>query len=117
MSFQRRSGRTTWALIRLIGHAIQTGQKNAIFVSPKEPMARYAMEMFLHLISDISKGEASTQINKSRMTVTFMGTVFEFTTLERLERKRPRPDIIIDDHTVSEYYFERRKAENELYRF
>ena len=101
----RQTGRTTWALIRLLGHSLQSDYPKAVYISPTLPMAKYNMDMFIEILENISNGKAIYNVSRSRMMVEFLGKVFEFTTHERLANQRPMPEIIIDDHTILEKEF------------
>lgn len=104
MDFSRRTGRTTWMLVR----ALASKEKRIAILFPTVARARYSMEQMVKLIDSISQGALKPIVNRSKMTIEIQESVFMFISADNPPEKG-EVKVVIDefkDHNVQELYDE-----------
>ena len=101
---KRRSGKTTKLLQRVL---FASTRKKRMFISPTIESAKYAMN---RLCDDLTKESIEFKVNKSEMTVTFLGEVIYFDSfrnfMERRGEDRNNIAYVIDEleHCINCYF-------------
>ena len=97
--YPRRSGRTTWMLIK----ALASDCTRIKVLSPTHAMAKYNMDLLVDLIEVITKGAADFKVSRSKMTIELNGKTFFFEGCDNLsDEKGCEPKELYIDHTCFE---------------